>query len=114
MGKMEEAVAEINKLPADYLFRLLSEAIVAARTGDRAASNAALRQAEKLNGDAAHFQYAEIYAQQGETDRAFAALDRAWAFRDPGLAFIKADRWVDPLRSDPRFAALLAKMNFPA
>jgi serine/threonine-protein kinase len=114
MGKMEEAVAEINKLPVDYLFRLLSEAIVAARTGDRAASNAALRQAEKLNGDAAHFQYAEIYAQQGETDRAFAALDRAWAFRDPGLAFIKADRWVDPLRSDPRFAALLAKMNFPA
>ena len=114
MGKTEEAVAEINKLPVDYLFRLLSEAIVAARTGDRAASNAALRQAEKLNGDAAHFQYAEIYAQQGETDRAFAALDRAWAFRDPGLAFIKADRWVDPLRSDPRFAALLAKMNFPA
>jgi hypothetical protein len=45
------------------------------------------------------------HAQRGEKDEAFAALDRAWTFRDPGLALLRSDRFLDPLRGDPRFAA---------
>ncbi len=113
MGRQDEALAQLAKLPPDYLFRLIGEAVIYARKGNRAASNAAFELAQRTYGDAAHFQYAEVYAQLGENDQAFASLDRAWEFRDPGLVTMKSDRWLDPLRNDPRYAALLEKMNFP-
>jgi serine/threonine-protein kinase len=113
-GKPDEALAEFRKLPSDYLFRLVGEAILFARQGNRGASDAALARAKQVFGDAANYQYAEIYAQRGEKEQAFAALDRAWNFRDPGLASMKSDVWLNPIRNDPRFSALLQKMNFSA
>ena len=47
-------------------------------------------------------------------DPAFEALDRAWQNLDAGLTALKTDPYLDPLRGDPRYAALLRKMNFPA
>jgi tetratricopeptide (TPR) repeat protein len=113
-GKFDQAMAEFRKLPPDYLFRLLGESILFARQGNRGASDAAFKRAQQVHGDSAHYQYADIHAQRGERNEAFASLDRAWEFRDPGLAYMKSDRLLDPLRSDPRYAALLKKMNFPA
>ena len=101
-------------MPDDDLFRLTSEGVVAAHTGDLAASDRVLQRIHKLYADAASSQYAEIYAQQGKADEAFAALDRAVAVRDPGLAWIVADPFLMPIRNDPRFAALVRKLNFPA
>jgi TolB-like protein/Tfp pilus assembly protein PilF len=114
MGKPDEASAELRKLPSDYLFRLVGEALLFARQGNRAASDAALQHLQQTYGDAANYQYAEIFAQRGENERAFAALDRAWDFRDPGLVQLKVDSLFGPIRADPRFTALLSKMNFPA
>jgi tetratricopeptide (TPR) repeat protein len=113
LAKYDEARAEINKLPPDYLFRLVDEAILSARQGNLAASDTALTRVQQINGDEANYQYAEIYTQRGEKDKAFAALERAWTFRDPGLAYMYSDGWLRPLRGDPRFTALLKKMNFP-
>ena len=104
----------LRQLPADYLFRLVGEAIIYGRQGNRAASDAALKRAQAVNGDAAHYQYADIHAQRGETDETFASLEKAWAFRDPGLAIMKRDSFLRPVRSDPRFASFLKRMNFPA
>ena len=114
LGRTQEAVAQLRGLPPDYMFRLLIEAIIYAREGNRAASDTALQRMRQINGDTANYQYAEIYAQRGDKDQAFDALERAWAFRDPGVAYMNSDIWFNPIRSDPRFAALLRKMNFPA
>ena len=114
LGRTQEALAQLRTLPPDYMFRLLGETIIQERGGNRAASDAAFQRMRGLFGDTANYQYAEVYAQRGEKDQAFAALERAWAFRDPGVAYMKSDIWFDPIRSDPRFAALLQKMNFPA
>jgi serine/threonine-protein kinase len=114
MGKVDDAFAQLKQLPPDYLFRLVVEAIVYARQGNRAASDAALTRAQEVNGDAAHYQYADVHAQRGEPDEAFASLERAWAFRDPGLAILKRDALMRPIRGDPRFRAFLKRMNFPA
>jgi len=114
MGKFNEAVAELRPLPPDYLFRLVAEAVISARQGNRAASDAALKRAQEVNGDGAHYQYADIHAQRGEADEAFASLERAWSFRDPGLAILKSDPFLRPIRNDPRFATFLKRMNFPA
>jgi serine/threonine-protein kinase len=113
-GKVDEALGLLRQLPADYLFRLVGEAIVYGRQGNRAASDAAFKHAQAVNGDAAHYQYADIHAQRGETDEAFASLERAWSFRDPGLAIMKRDPFLRPIRNDPRFATFLKRMNFPA
>ncbi len=55
-----------------------------------------------------------IYAALGEKDKAFEWLERAYREHDGWLVFIKIQYLLDPLRGDPRFSALLAKMNFPA
>jgi len=68
----------------------------------------------QLYGDAASYQYAQVYAQAGDKDRAFAALDRALEIRDSGLLRVKTDPYIAPLRGDPRYSALLRKLNFPS
>ena len=114
MGKYADALAQFGQLPADYLFRLIGESILYARQGNRAASDAALKRAQLINGDSSHYQYADVHAQRGEIDETFASLERAWAFRDPGLAIMKKDRWMRPIKADPRYGAFLRRMNFPA
>ena len=44
-------------------------------------------------------------------DRAFQQLHRAYELREPGLLFLKVAPWLDPLRSDPRYGALVEKLG---
>ena len=53
------------------------------------------------------------YALMGDADRVFALFDEALAHRDPDLTYVKARPEFGPLHSDPRWAALLKKMNLP-
>lgn len=53
------------------------------------------------------------YAALGEPDSAFAALDEAVRMRDPLVADLLVDPLLDPIRTDPRFEALLARLRFP-
>ncbi len=56
---------------------------------------------------------ADAYAQLGEKDQAMAWLEKAYEERDGFLVQINAWPMLDPLRDDPRFQALLRRMNFP-
>ena len=46
--------------------------------------------------------------------RAFAELGEAFRAKDPGLAYLKVDPFLDPIRGDARFTALLKRLSFPA
>ena len=113
LGKFADARAEYAKMPADHAFRITGEAILAARTGDRAGAAARIARLQQMGGDAWSYQYGQIFAQLSETDRAFAALDKALEVKDPGLIWLKKDPVLDPIRPDPRFAALLKRLKFP-
>ena len=52
---------------------------------------------------------AEIYSGLGENDKAFEWLEQAYEERDSQLVYMKVFPEWDPLRSDPRFKALLKK-----
>jgi TolB-like protein/Tfp pilus assembly protein PilF len=52
-----------------------------------------------------------IYAHLGEIDRAFESLDQAFAEKSCMLAFGIRSPMYDPLRLDPRFDALIAKLG---
>ena len=54
---------------------------------------------------------AALHAHRGEKDRAFAELDRALRERTGALVWTKVDPALDPLRSDPRFAKVLALLK---
>lgn len=56
---------------------------------------------------------ARVYAQIGDKEAAFGALERAWDVRDANLIDLKVDPFLDPLRTDPRTAALIARMGLP-
>jgi TolB-like protein/Flp pilus assembly protein TadD len=54
-----------------------------------------------------------IYSSLGELDEAFSWQEKAYQERDASLAWLKVAPESDALRSDPRFADLLRRMNFP-
>jgi tetratricopeptide (TPR) repeat protein len=111
LGKDAEAATELAKLPADFFGRLTADAILSARRGDLAKSDKAMQRIEQLYGDTANYQLAQIYAQRGDKDRAFQALNRALSLRDPGLLTLKTDNFLQPLRGDPRFDKIEARLH---
>ena len=58
-----------------------------------------------------HTFVASIYGALGDKDKAFAELEKAFGQRDAWLKWIKSDPMMDPLRDDPRFIALLKRLN---
>jgi TolB-like protein len=113
LNRRDEARAVLAKIPPNDVFRQTDEAILAARGGDRAGAEAILAKLRAVDGDAASYQYGQIYTQLGDADRAFAAFDKAVEVRDPGLLTFKRDPFLDPIRRDPRYAALLTRLKFP-
>jgi serine/threonine-protein kinase len=113
LNRNEEAGAEYRKMEPTEYRRLLGEAVLAIRAGDRGRAMAHLRTMQQLYGDSTLYQYGEIYAQLGDADQAFGALHDALEVRDPGLAGIRVDPFLDPIRRDRRFAELERKLNFP-
>ncbi|MGD8867605.1 MAG: protein kinase [Gemmatimonadales bacterium] len=51
------------------------------------------------------------YAALGALDKAFARLDEAFEARSAGLVYLHLDPGYEPLRSDPRFTALVDKLG---
>lgn len=110
LGRLDEALAALQRMPADHYRRHVGEAAIAARTGRKEEALRAIAAIDKRYGDSAPYQHAQIYAQLGLVDQAFEALDAAWAKRDPGLSSVQVDPFLDPLRNDPRLAAITARV----
>jgi TolB-like protein/tetratricopeptide (TPR) repeat protein len=112
LGRFTDAERYLARATLDYA-RIVGEAVILAKTGRKSEIAGKIAVLRKSYGDAASYQFAQLYAQADEVDSAFKALGRAWEVRDSGLINLKVDELVDPLRNDPRFAGLLRKMNFP-
>jgi TolB-like protein/Tfp pilus assembly protein PilF len=62
------------------------------------------------HSDGAEFQVAEAHAYFGDTNKAFEWLDRAIA-SDPGIIWLRNDPLCAGLVGDPRYQAILERMN---
>jgi TolB-like protein/predicted Ser/Thr protein kinase len=72
-----------------------------------------LAQCKANTGYVSTFEIAQFYAELGDKDHAFEWLNTAYQERDIRLVTLPADPWIDPLRSDPRYAELVRKIGFP-
>jgi len=59
------------------------------------------------------YNIAKIYASLGEKTQTFTWLDKAYDEHNPDLIEFKREPCLDGMHSDPRFAGLLRRMNFP-
>ena len=58
------------------------------------------------------FPVASLYLSLGDKDKAFEWLEKAYDERSAVMVFLKVDRRLDKLRSDPRFTDLLRRVGF--
>ena len=54
---------------------------------------------------------ASVYAELGETDQAFEALEKSFAMREPSFVYFKIHPGYDSLHADPRFAQLAQRVG---
>ena len=52
-----------------------------------------------------------VYVGMGDTDAALTQLEYAYEARAIGMVFVKAEPVLDPIKNEPRFKALMKKMN---
>jgi len=57
--------------------------------------------------------FAQAYVGLGQKDQAIAWLERAYEEHDQWMVYVASNPFLDPLHSEPRFQALLSRMNFP-
>jgi hypothetical protein len=68
---------------------------------------------ERKSGTASPFEIAIFYTELGNKDQAFFWLDTAYRERDFQMLSLKTYFALGPLRSDPRFADLVKKVELP-
>jgi len=122
-GMYAQAIAEHEKLrPQDYAVSSENQVLASGLGwvyGLAGRRNDALHILQQFNellsrGYVDFYQVGAIYAGLGDKDRAFASLEKGYAERSSGMAYIKGDPfWDDNFRSDPRYTDLLRRMGLP-
>ena len=105
-GRLNDARAEFAKLRDTIELDLMDT--VAARKTRVMRYVAAIPTADQ---NRSQFWIAGLFAQIGEPDSAFAWLERAYAVHQSDLSSILVDPLVDPLKRDPRYAAMVRRVG---
>ena len=115
-GEFTQAIAEFQKarqIEPDIAEPLACLGRAYALAGRASEARAVLRQLDeysKTHWVTAYYR-AFIYTALGDKGQAFAALEKAYQDRSWYVTELLVDPKLDPLRSDPRFADLLRRMN---
>jgi eukaryotic-like serine/threonine-protein kinase len=117
-GMYAEANTEIEKAMATPLGNVASLSDLAYAYAVEGKKGEAYKILDQLSGLSKHKYIqprliARIYAGLGDKDNAFAYLEKSYEDRsiETGFSTIKVDPTFDSLRSDPRFADLVRRMN---
>ena len=110
-GQPEEALAESGRCTINAGYR---EGLKALAYHDLGRTEEARVTLDRYTADTAEtgaYQIAEVHAWRGEADQAFAWLERARAQRDTAMFWLKTDPLLRKIRGDPRFAAILRRVD---
>jgi TolB-like protein/Tfp pilus assembly protein PilF len=112
-GKPADAVVEFSRGPKMQNRMRSGIAMAEATLGhrDRALGIAHNLEAESQQHYIGPENIAAVYVALGDKDSAFAWLEKAYQARSAYMALLRSDRRWDPIRGDPRFAALVKKVG---
>jgi TolB-like protein/Tfp pilus assembly protein PilF len=110
-GDPDLALHEAQMEP-DENYRRFELALAHYARKDRAAADAALSDL-LANRVGVAYQIAQVYAARGERDKALEWLQISFDEHDTGTLALLVDPLLHDLRDDPRYKALVTKMNFP-
>ena len=107
-----ESLAEFER-DTDDLYRLQGRALALFAMGRKTEAAMTLSELEQRYGETHSYEVAAVHAHFGNIDRSFAWLEQARNQNDSSMWTVKTDPFLKNLRSDPRYDALLHKMNLP-
>jgi tetratricopeptide (TPR) repeat protein len=112
-GKPAEAVVEFSSAPkmANRMRSAIGMAEAALGHRDRALEIARNLESESQRHYIGPENIAAVYVALGDKDTAFAWLEKGYQARSAYMALLRSDRRWDPIRGDPRFAALVKKIG---
>jgi len=111
---LPEAARAALEEEKDPFFRLPVEAMIQHALGRENESYEALGRFIEAYKQGNAYQIAQVHAYRGEANKALEWLEIAFKDRDGGLYLTMVDPYFRSLRPDPRFAAFLRKLGFPA
>jgi tetratricopeptide (TPR) repeat protein len=88
--------------------------LASARAGRRAEALEALRSLSALARErfVDGLPFVALYIGLGDHEAALGSLERAYQERSARLVYLKLEHLFDPLRDEPRFRAIISRMNF--
>jgi Flp pilus assembly protein TadD len=115
-GRTAEAEAEFREamsLSSEHARALAALGTLAATQGRTAEARAVLAQLEARAREryVSPVDFVALHQALGETDEAFAWLERAYAERRGWMAYLNVEPALDGLRHDPRFRELVRRMR---
>ncbi len=114
--KLSSALEEIqraNKLESEMPWPLAQLGYLYARLGRKIDAEQVLHELTRRSKQhyVSPYFFATAYVGLGRKEEALTALEKGYADRSMFMVMIKTDPELDPLRSDPRFVALLRQMG---
>ncbi|HMB58432.1 MAG TPA: hypothetical protein VKN35_00840 [Xanthomonadales bacterium] len=106
-----EAMTWLDKEPLEWM-RRAGRAIALHQLGREDEAQAEVDLMMDDYADTAAFQYAQVYSQWGEKEKALEWLQTAIAVGDPGTLNIKVDPFLEPLHQEPWYQELLIQVGF--
>jgi adenylate cyclase len=111
-GEEQAALQQIDLEPHEEI-QWVGRAAINHALGRKADSDAAVKRLTELASLNSAFLIACVHAYRGESDAAFFWLGRAFTQKEYRLSNIKSEPYLNSLKGDPRYKALLKKMNLP-
>jgi hypothetical protein len=118
MGRYADVLLQVEAVPAErrtpYLIVLAAHALAGLGRGDEAR---ALCRDIRRNDDGGRVPntsplLAAVHGVLGDPDTAYAILEQAFESRSSNIPFL-SEPLLAPLRSDPRFGKLMARLGLP-
>jgi len=108
-----EQFSQGRKLSGDHPVMIALYGHTLGLSGDAAGARRALADLHGLAQSryVSSLYFAAVYLGLGDNHTALDWLDRAYKERNDRLLYLAAEPMADPLRSDPRFSQLLAKVG---
>jgi adenylate cyclase len=110
LGELQAAL-RANEKETGEQWRLAGRSVILHALNRADESDVALKEMSERFADKAAFVIAGAHAYRGEIDEAFNWLDRAYEQHDPLISWIMQDPLLQNLHRDPRYSALLEKLN---